>query len=69
MDILDDPGDMTPEERLAEIVAILAAGYLRVRKASAHLAANKRLDGSPTESPPLDVGRAGREPATQGASG
>ena len=32
MDFLDDPEEMTPEQRLAEIAAILAAGYLRVRR-------------------------------------
>jgi hypothetical protein len=29
MHFLDDPDEMTAEQRLAEVVAILAAGYLR----------------------------------------
>ncbi len=28
----DDPNDMTPEERLQEIAAILVRGFLRLRK-------------------------------------
>jgi hypothetical protein len=31
MDFLDDPEDLTPAQRLAEIAVILAAGYLRLR--------------------------------------
>jgi hypothetical protein len=31
MDFLDDPNEMTPEERQVEIAAILAAGYRRLR--------------------------------------
>ena len=29
MDFLDDPAEMTPDQRLAEVAAILAAGWLR----------------------------------------
>jgi hypothetical protein len=29
VDFLDDPEDMTPEARLAEVATILAAGYAR----------------------------------------
>jgi hypothetical protein len=29
MDFLDDPAEMTPEQRLAEVAGILAAGWLR----------------------------------------
>jgi hypothetical protein len=31
MTFLDDPMEMTPAQRLAEVAAILAAGYLRLR--------------------------------------
>jgi len=52
MDFLDDPEEMTPEERLGELAAILAAGYLRLRRSNLKLAADpdsppfteKRLD-------------------------
>jgi hypothetical protein len=32
MDFLERPEEMTPEARVAEIVAILAAGYVRMRR-------------------------------------
>jgi hypothetical protein len=51
MDFLDDPAEMTPEQRLAEIAAILAAGYLRVRRGNAQLAP---ADSSPLTEKPLD---------------
>jgi len=38
MDFLDDPEEMTPEERLGEVSAILAAGYLRLRRSATQLA-------------------------------
>ena len=55
MDFLDDPEEMTPEERLREIAAILAVGYLRLRSRDPVLAptsADKRLDvpGQPSRS-------------------
>jgi len=31
MDFLDNPEEMTPQERMEEVAAILAAGYLRLR--------------------------------------
>jgi hypothetical protein len=31
---IDDPADLTPEERRAEVVAILARGYLRFRSSN-----------------------------------
>ena len=34
MDFLPDPAQMTAEERFLEVAAILAWGYLRLRKAS-----------------------------------
>ena len=33
MDFLSDPAEMTAEERFLELAAILARGYLRLRKA------------------------------------
>ena len=35
---IDDPADMTTEERLEEVAAILAAGYLRLKARRRHLA-------------------------------
>ena len=47
MEFLDDPEEMTPEQRLAEVAAILAAGYLRVPRS--------RLDPmAPFTEKPLD---------------
>jgi len=51
-----DPADMTPEDRLAEVAAILAEGVLRLRRRSGIL---------PTSTPPeisgnpLDLGEIG----------
>ena len=53
MDFLDDPEEMVPEERLAEVAAILAAGYLRLRQARAALAA----ESPPFTEKPLDCPR------------
>lgn len=33
---IDNPEDMTPHERFQEVAAILAAGYLRMRKRFVH---------------------------------
>ncbi len=33
----DDPEEMTPEERFKEVAAILAAGYLRLKKKTPYL--------------------------------
>jgi hypothetical protein len=46
----DDPDEMTPEARLAEIATILAAGFLRLRKRGVEHAA----DPSPSTENPLD---------------
>jgi len=44
MDFMDDPDEMTPEGRVAEIGAILAAAYLRMRQSA--------VEPAPTASPP-----------------
>ena len=55
MDLLDDPEDMTPEQRLGEVAAILAIGYLRLRQSSAQPAADR--DSPPSTENPLDFSR------------
>jgi hypothetical protein len=52
MDFLDDPEEMTPEDRLAEVVAILAAGYLRLRQSPSMPATD--LESPPSTAKPLD---------------
>lgn len=52
MDFLDDPEDMSPEDRLAEVAAILAAGYLRLRESTSKPAAD--LDSPASTENPLD---------------
>ena len=49
MGFLDDPEEMTAEQRLAEVAAILAAGILR-------LFTEKRLDCPRPSAPVLDEG-------------
>jgi hypothetical protein len=53
MDFLDDPDEMTPEERVAEIAAILAAGYLRLRSPHRTLALDA-IPAPPSTENPLD---------------
>ena len=48
MDFLDDPEEMTPEERLDEIAAVLAVAYLRLRNRGVEHAARP---GAFTENP------------------
>jgi hypothetical protein len=48
VDFLDDPEEMTPEERLDEIAAVLAVGYLRLRNRCVEHAARP---GAFTENP------------------
>lgn len=48
---LDDPDEMTPEQRRSEIAAILAAGYLRQRTGAF---TEKPLDVSQTPAPPCE---------------
>jgi hypothetical protein len=61
MDFLPDPAEMTAEERFLELAAILARGYLRLRKAgfTPTIAPNHgqcRLDSRGAERPPLGAG-------------
>jgi hypothetical protein len=58
MEFLDDPAEMTPEQRLAEVASILAAGYLRCRTFT-----ENPLDCSGAPLPLCDHGLTGREPA------
>ncbi len=67
---LDDPKDMTPEARLGEVAAILAAGYLRLRRSATQLApvagsppfTEKPLDSSGEPLPLCAEGLTGRDP-------
>ena len=66
MDFLRDPAVMTPAERLTELAAILAQGYLRLR-ARPVLAvpterAEGRLDSRGEQRPPCDAGLTPRDP-------
>lgn len=65
MDFLADPDEMTPEERLHELAAILASACLHILRGAAHptlssLSVDKVLDVCPDPTPPL------REPARGG---
>jgi hypothetical protein len=71
MDFLDDPKDMAPDTRLAEVAAILAAGYRRSRGCSEVLATastppvltEKELDSSGAPRPLCVEGLTGGDPA------
>jgi hypothetical protein len=52
----DDPSEMTPEQRLAEIASILAVGYLRLRRHDSAPFTENPLDCS---GPPMAVWRCG----------
>ncbi|MBU1700159.1 MAG: hypothetical protein KJ831_08415 [Candidatus Eisenbacteria bacterium] len=73
MDFLENPEDMTPEERLRELASILAAGYLRLRTRQSELSSpensnsfgDKELDVSGDPSLPLDNGLTDRDPVQQ----
>jgi hypothetical protein len=60
MEFLDVPEDMTPEQRLAEVAAILAEGYLRSRGTRPFT--EKPLDCSGAPLPLCDEGLTEREP-------
>ena len=65
MEFLDDPEEMTPEQRLAEVAAILAAGYLRQRRSGLEPMApftENPLDCSGRERPCGTDGLTEREP-------
>jgi hypothetical protein len=69
MDFITDPDEMSPSERFSEVAAILALGYLRLRRrpvlASPPDSLDSRLDSPPEQRPPLDTrlppGEMGRE--------
>lgn len=60
MRFLDDPGEMTPEQRLTEIAAILAAGYVQTHckpeltPTDSTPFTEKPLDMSGTPAPPWE---------------
>jgi hypothetical protein len=65
MDFLDDPEEMSPEQRLAEVAAILAAGYLRMRESRVPPAPDASEAPASTEKP-LDSRRARRPCGDEG---
>ena len=71
MDYLRDPSAMTPGERLTDLAAILARGYLRLR-ARPEIAlppdgAESRLDSRGEPRPPCDAGLTPGDPVGEGA--
>jgi hypothetical protein len=69
MDFITDPEEMSPSERLSELAAILAAGYMRLRKRP-ELAAptdppDSRLDSRGEQRPPLDTALTPGDPGNQ----
>ena len=54
MDFLENPEDMTPEERLQELAAIFALGYTRYKNQVSELAAATTNPPNSVEKP-LDV--------------
>lgn len=67
MEFLDDPADLTSEQRLAEIAAILATGYLRLRTIPSTENPDKGLDVSRTPAPPCVHGLTDGDPVEAGA--
>ena len=67
MEFLDDPEEMTPEQRLGEVAAILAAGYQRLRQSRPFT--EKPLDCSGAPAPVLDEGLTPGEATPSEASG
>jgi hypothetical protein len=52
MPCTDDPATMTPDERRAELTALLAAGFLRLRQREAIVrTASPATDAAPESSP------------------
>jgi hypothetical protein len=66
MEFLPDPVEMTAEERFLELAAILARGYLRLRKRALPADGvtspdrNSRLDSLGEPTPSLDLGHGPR---------
>jgi hypothetical protein len=77
MQFLDDPDEMTPQQRLVEVASILTAGYLRLKTRpkpsigsdSPNSFIDKGLDVPGHPSPPLDNGLTGRDLAQKEISG
>jgi hypothetical protein len=73
MNFRDDPAEMTPEDRLREVTAIFAAGYLRLRTRGVELAAGPStftenpLDCSGPPMAVCDNGLTQRDPAEDAA--
>jgi len=68
MDSFDDPEEMTPEQRLDEIAAILASGYLRLRRFHVSTASTENsLDCSVPPIPLCDIGLTRRDPEEHAA--
>ena len=73
MDFLRDPAAMTPGERLTELAAILALGYLRLRaRPEIALSADSpdsRLDSRDEQRPPCDAGLTAGHPVGEEVTG
>lgn len=73
MDLLRDPAAMTPGERLTELAAILALGYLRLRARPALAlpaeSAESRLDSRGEQRPPCAHGLTPGDPVGEEAVG
>jgi len=65
VDFLDDPEEMTPEERLHEVAAILAHGYLRLRRSEL---APENAPSEPADKP-LDYSRRPKRPLARRLTG
>ena len=59
-EFLEDPRDLTPEHRLAELAAILAAGWQRLS------APEKQLDSARPSTPSCDNGLTATDAASPG---
>jgi hypothetical protein len=64
MSLARDPDEMSPDARVAEVAAILAAGYLRQRQCASKPAspAHKPLDCADAQRPSLNGRLTDREP-------
>ncbi|MBU1699668.1 MAG: hypothetical protein KJ970_09250 [Candidatus Eisenbacteria bacterium] len=74
MDFLENPEEMMPEQRLRELAAILAAGFIRLRNRNPELASTPDQSAASTEKPLdvsghpsscLDNGLTGRDPVQE----
>lgn len=73
MDFITDPDEMSPSEWFSEVAAILALGYLRIRKRpvlpSPPDSLDSRLDSRGEQRPPLDTGLAPGEASREEVTG